>query len=267
MSERSSTRPLGLLGRHVAQRPHEQSRAREILLRRSDPRDAEIENLGHPIARDEDVARLDVAMDDPVLVGIREAVADLHHQRQLALEGQILALADHLPQLLPFQVLHDDEQAPRILAQVVDGDDVGVAQPCAGLRLAEKARAQLIARVHVLGDDLEGDHALQQGVVRLVHGAHASLPDLLYDLVLAESFDHRPLDLFGAHRTARNAPERDAGPATGRRVHVRLTARRVGGRPPLIKRTSPIRAVLQLRTDCTPGMLGLYYTSSRSTTT
>src|SRR5262249_30916842 len=139
------------------------------------------------------IAWLDVAMDDPLLVGVRKTVADLYHQCQLVLESQVPTLADHLPQIFPFQVLHDDEEAPSVLTEIVDRDDVGVAQLRAGLGFAKEARAQLIALVYVFGDDLEGNHTLEQGVACLVDGAHPSPPDLLYDLVFAQSFDHRPL--------------------------------------------------------------------------
>ena len=142
---------------------------------------------------------------------------------------------DQLPQLLAFQVLHHDEQAARVLAQVVDCDDVGVAQLGTGLRFAEESRPQLIALVYVLGDDLEGDHALQQGVARLVHGAHSAPPDLLRDLVLAQFFDHPPLDLFGAPRAAPDARGQVSGAATGRSVCPRLTAGRPVGFSPLIR--------------------------------
>ena len=169
---------------------------REVLLRRSDPRDAEIEDLGHPVVQDEDVARLDVAMDDALLVGVREAVADLHHQRQLALEGHVPALGDDLLQLLAFQVLHDDEQAPLVLAQVVDRDDVGMAELRAGLGLAEEPRPQLIVMSTFSEMTLRATGA-SAGGRSPCNGAHASPPDLRLDLVLAQPFDHRPLDLFG----------------------------------------------------------------------
>src|SRR5215831_9865647 len=203
----------GLLRRHIAQCSQEQARPGDIVVRRGDACEAEIEDLGYAIVRNEYVARLDVTMDNPPLMSVGEAFTDLHHQSQLALEGQISAPANDLTQLLSFQVLHDNEQTPGVLTEIVDRDDVGVVQLRAGLRLTEEARSQLVALAHSLGNDLEGDHAIQQGVVRFVHNAHAPPPDLLYDLILAQFLDHQPFGPFGTRCAAQGATEARVVPA------------------------------------------------------
>jgi len=143
------------------------------------------------IAEDEDVARLDVAMDDPVLVGIVKPVAHLLHEQELVLEEERPALGDHLLELLALEELHHDEQVPVHFGEVVDGDDVGVAQPRTGLGLPEEARAQLVGDLDVARDDLERDHAVEDRVVRLENRAHAPAPDALEDPVLADLLRHR----------------------------------------------------------------------------
>ena len=65
-----------LLGGHVVGRPEELSRARETPGREA--RDAEVEDLGLPVLHEHDVGRLDVPVDDAVLVRVVE------RQRQLA---------------------------------------------------------------------------------------------------------------------------------------------------------------------------------------
>ena len=84
----------------------------------------------HPAALvDEDVFRLDVAMDDAFVVGELQGVADLRHDRQ-GLLGLYVAGPDRLPQVDAVDVLHDEvELAVRRAAEIVDGDDVRMAEP------------------------------------------------------------------------------------------------------------------------------------------
>ena len=99
-------------------------------------------------------------------------------------------LGDEAPQLLALEQLHDDEQPPVVLAHVVDGDDVGVAEPGARLRLAEEAGAKLVGDLDVARDDLEGHEAIEDRVMGLEDHAHAAAPDPLEDLVLPDLLRH-----------------------------------------------------------------------------
>src|SRR5690349_23458195 len=69
------------------------------------------------------------------------------------------------------------------LAVVEDGEDVRMAEPRDGDRLAAKALFEFgILREHVR-EDLDRDHPLERMVVRLEDGRHAAPADLLHDLV------------------------------------------------------------------------------------
>ena len=80
---------LGLLGAHVLRRADHLGVAGEERLL-GEPLvgglgDAEVDDLGHGLAvvqRDQDVGRLDVAVDDSLLVGVLDGVADLDEQLQ-----------------------------------------------------------------------------------------------------------------------------------------------------------------------------------------
>ena len=65
-----------LLGRHVPRRPDDRRRER-IAAAVREPRDAEVPHLDRAMAGDQDVRRLDVAVDDPVGVGVGERPAEL----------------------------------------------------------------------------------------------------------------------------------------------------------------------------------------------
>ena len=59
---------LHLLGTHVVRRPDDQPRLRHPLMRLGHARDAEVHQLDLALVIDEDVLRLDVAVDDALLV-------------------------------------------------------------------------------------------------------------------------------------------------------------------------------------------------------
>ena len=72
--------PLGLLRRHVGEGADDVPRPREHVLAEQ-PRDPEVRELGHAVAvgrrlRHDHVLGLDVAVDDPAPVGMREGRAE-----------------------------------------------------------------------------------------------------------------------------------------------------------------------------------------------
>src|SRR5262249_28978106 len=82
-----------LLGAHVARRSNEHSRHRAVLAegRRRFLRDAEVEDLSDLVlanAREEDVGRLEVPMNDAERMGCGETLGDLLEQRRGLLEGK-----------------------------------------------------------------------------------------------------------------------------------------------------------------------------------
>ena len=83
-------------------------------------------------------------MNDPLLVRRREAVDDLERVVD-GLARRELAARENRPQRLAFEELLDDVRSAVVLADVVDGGDVGVVQDPGGPRLLLKA-AQAIRR-------------------------------------------------------------------------------------------------------------------------
>ena len=112
---------------------------------------------------------------------------------------------------MPVEQLHGDEDRPVRLAQLEDGDDVGVLQPRGGPRLALEAHAGVLVGQELGADGLERHQAVEDGVARLVDGAHgAAAEDALY-LVLPDPRRDAP----PARRRARRAPY-DKGTVSGR---------------------------------------------------
>ena len=165
-----------LLGRQVARRPEHGARQRERVdtARRGDP---EVRDHHVRVAVEQEVRRLDVAVDDALLVRAVERDSGLGEPLQ-RLSGRDAALAEPIVDGAAVEVLHDDVRLLPVLADVEDRDDVRRArEPRGGQRLAPEARAHLLFRRMALGEELDGDFPLEDGIRRAVDLAHAAAGD------------------------------------------------------------------------------------------
>ena len=117
-----------LLGSDVVHRAnHPPEPARFLLELRAGQ--TEIEHLDASIRHHEQVARLDVAVDEPLLMGIGEAAGRLrdHRGRQRLIERPVL---EHLPlEVEPRDQFRDEIVDHRVVAGVVGPDEVLVVEP------------------------------------------------------------------------------------------------------------------------------------------
>ena len=171
-----------LLGRHVADRPHDRPGLRVARARRGarllaggnglDPLgQAEVEDLDVAVSADEEVLGLQVPVDDALLVGRGKALCDL----QRVVHGLLLGdrTCVELPaQRLAFQKLHDGVGDAVLVAEVVDGKDVRMRQRRDGLRFALEPRERVGIRGDGLGQDLDRDVPIELLVPRPVDLSH-----------------------------------------------------------------------------------------------
>ncbi len=162
-----------LLRRHVAQRSQEAVVDRRVGgLEVGDP---EVRQLRHAILAQEDVAGLDVPVDDPLRVGVGERVADGRDGAQDVGVGQ-LAGAEGRDEVAALHVLEHDVRVVLVLDHVEQPHDRGVVQLPPDPQLAAGAAGQGL----VLGDRLEGDDAAAGVEVRRLEDgrrpAHAGDP-------------------------------------------------------------------------------------------
>ncbi len=87
-----------------------------------------------------------------------------------------------LLQVLTFEVFHGEERLPLVVPEIVDGDDVLVGELAGGAGFAKETLADFLTRFEV-GDELDGDHALEQRVEGAVDDTHAALTELFDELV------------------------------------------------------------------------------------
>ena len=184
---------LHLLGRHVARRPHDRpglrvARAcrRARLLARSDGldslRQAEVEDLEVAVSRDEEVLRLQVSVDDALLVCGGEALCDL----QRVVNGLLLADRTRVElsaQRLAFQKLHDRVSDAVLVSEVMDREDVRMRKRRDRLRLALEPCECVGIGSNGLRQNLDRDIPIELPVPRPIHLAHSPGSERGEDLV------------------------------------------------------------------------------------
>ena len=232
-------RALELLGRHVGQRAQRGARLGERAPARralAEPHDAEVDEVHEvPSVRrgHQDVARLDVAVDEVVRVGVVEGVRELLDEADGAHRVERALLAQQPGEVASLDEAHVEVEASVDDAEVVDRDHVRRGQAGRRAALALEPLADLRVVREIRGQPFEGDLAVAPRVVRPVHLAHAATPETAGQTVGTEHLG-RPVD--GARRPgARSRRARHVDLPPGRR---RVVDRGPDGR---IRRRSPRR--------------------------
>ena len=154
--------------------------------------DPEVGDLHLAAAVQEDVLRLDVAVDEALLVREVEAVGDRDRELDRSGRGQRALAGGELLQVLAGDVLEDDERPALVLAAVDHGDDVRMGKPCDELRLPPEAGDDVGVGSEPFVQDLDGDGWLKDPVVRAEHARHAAGADELFELVAVHDHARPP---------------------------------------------------------------------------
>ena len=149
-------------------------------------RQAEIENAYPTGLVDDDILRLDVAVDDACLMRGTEAFADLNYNVQdlVDWQGRPAGCFYNIPQRFAFDIFHGDEGTAFVLADFVYGDDVGVVQCSGRFGFAAKTLVEISIGDIVLWQEFERDFAGEGDIFGKVDFTHAAFANFFEDAVM-----------------------------------------------------------------------------------
>src|SRR5215467_456655 len=150
--------------------------------------DAEIQNLRLPAAGDEDVRRLDVAVDDSLLVCRRKSIGDLHPEIDQVIDAFAGSLIrrplNPLAQGLPLEQWHHDEGLAFMIAKLIDRADVGMIERGSSTRFAFESGERSGIACQFAGQELHRYLPAELKIFRPIDNSHASAPqDLKHSVV------------------------------------------------------------------------------------
>ncbi len=191
---------LDLLGAHVLRGPDGRAvarHARTLLV----VRDAEVGDLRGAVRVEQDVAGLQVTVDEPGIVDGLEPGKKGRRERLDFGPRKRTPLVQSLLERPPFEHLQHERRSPAKIKHVVEPDHVpvidGRERPRLLLDSARDAPMTSIARV----EDLQRNGAVQPNVERLEYLAHGSITDQGDDLVAAAADDRASREI--GHRRPR----------------------------------------------------------------
>src|SRR3954451_9357879 len=124
-------------------------------------------------------------MHDARLVRVGQTRADLFNQLQFSKDGQRRPQAEDVGESLAADVLHRDERQAIVFTNVVDGDDVRVAETTGGGGFARESIPEL-RRVEFRPELFDGHVPANPRVPGAIKSAHAPSTDQVNDLVPPE---------------------------------------------------------------------------------
>ena len=123
---------------------------------------------------EQDVLRLDVAVDDPGGVRGGEPVGDVRDDRDRRLGGEPALPVEPGAQVRAADQVHDEREVVAVDDEVADADHVGVVEAEQGGALLDEAADELLVGGEVLAQQLDGDGPL--GPLAQPHRAGAAPP-------------------------------------------------------------------------------------------
>ena len=181
----------------------------------------EVGDLDHAVLAQDDVLGLDVAVDQAGAVRRAERLQDRVEDVERRARGQRALGLHHLAQGVPGDELHREEHPALVLALVVDGDDVGVAEPGGRPGLAAEPADEGLVGGEARAHDLQRHLAVEPLVEGDVDRGHAAVGDVRQHAVPAGRAPGRRGWAWTAadtrYESTRGAPARSPGGATAAR--------------------------------------------------
>ena len=138
-----------------------------------------------PAIRNEDVRRLDVAVNDAGRVRRVQAIGDLDRQGKQSLCFNRLT-RDHMLQRHALQEFHGDERSATLLADVVNRADVRMIQRRCGLGFTPEAFQRLRVVSNIFGQEFKRYKTVEARVLGLVNHTHPAASQSLEDAIVGD---------------------------------------------------------------------------------
>ena len=147
--------------------------------------EAEVKNFGVAPLGDEDVGGLDVAVDDAFGVGGVEAVGDVNREGEKLFEFERRA-GDGVLKSSAIEKLHGDETLAGVLADFVDGANVGMVEGGSRAGFAAEAFKRLRIFREIVGKEFQGDETAEVRVFGFVDDTHATPTNFAENFVMGD---------------------------------------------------------------------------------
>ena len=147
------------------------------------PGDAEIGKLHLALGGQQQVARLDVAMNDAAVVGVAEGLGHLDADPQHFAPGEDPPAAQLRFQAAAGDQFHGVEEVVALLAEAEEADNVRMIEFAEGLDFGLEALAEVGLVDEGLGEELHGGRLAALGVDPFIDGAHAAAAEFPPDSV------------------------------------------------------------------------------------
>ena len=179
----------GLLGRHVAGRPHDLARAGQPAVALDLLGQPEVGDPGIAVPIEQDVPRLEVAVDHAAPVGILDRLGDRRPSAPAASRGGSGPSASRWARLSPSTKPMREIMLALVLADLEDRHDARMVE--VGRRLGLDVEAADVGLVGELAgeDHLQRHRPVEAHLPGLEDDAHAAAGQLADDLVIAEVAD------------------------------------------------------------------------------
>ena len=140
-------------------------------------RQTEVDHFHPAVGEQDDVCRLQIAMDDAFFVGRVQCVRDLPRDRQRVADrngsqGTVFRPRQSLRERLSFDELEDEGVHAISIFEAVDGPDVRMIERSERARLALEACMPVGIGGEAGGQDLDRDVATELRVARAINFAH-----------------------------------------------------------------------------------------------
>jgi hypothetical protein len=178
--------------------------------------ETEVEHLGAPARRDDDVARLYVAMDDALLMRRLQGIGDIERDGPRPGLGKRPVREDP-GQRFAGHVLEHEKVDRAVGVEVEKRRDVGVEESRQGARFEPEPPLRSLVLKRVLLQDLDRHVTLEPRIFGAKNDSHAAFSEAVDDPIPAERLtDHRASWGECENDYATSRPRHETGQASGR---------------------------------------------------